>query len=177
MGRYGRTTVGSQFGLCALGTRCPSMPGATRGVSSIAARTVAPSLTMRALGNEPTVPIGLPSTCVTSTIRNRSRGSRSKCLMARQRGRCLVNTSSQIYFVHLQLRARRPLATRSHREEVAVPYNLLIIPARALCKPVVKPQAVGGDRQIVVHGLPFARHQVLKVHSKDVPGGCVIGFR
>jgi len=34
------------------------MPGATRDVSSIAARTVAPSLTMRAPGNEPTVPIG-----------------------------------------------------------------------------------------------------------------------
>jgi hypothetical protein len=64
-----------------------------------------------------------------------------------------VNTSSQIYFVHLQLRARRPLATRSHREEVAVPYNLLIVSALALREPVVKPQAVGGDRQIVVHGL------------------------
>jgi hypothetical protein len=36
----------------------------------------------------------------------------------------LVNTSSQIYFVHLQLRARRPFATRSDREEVAVPYNI-----------------------------------------------------
>jgi hypothetical protein len=74
--------------------------GVTRGVSSIAARTVARLLTMRALGNEPTVPIGLPSTCVTSMIQNWSQGSRSRCLMAHQHGRCLVNTFSQIYFVH-----------------------------------------------------------------------------
>src|SRR5262249_28731357 len=53
MARYGRTTVGSQFRLRAVGVRWPSTPGVTRGVSSIAARTVARLLTMRALGNEP----------------------------------------------------------------------------------------------------------------------------
>lgn len=133
MARSGHTTVGSQFGLYALAMRCPSTPGA-KGVSSIAARTVARLLTMRALGNEPTVPIGLPSTCVTSTIQSRSRGFRSRCLMARQRGRCLVNTSSQIYFVHLQLRAGRPSATRSDREEVAVPHNIGMQCQRQTCR-------------------------------------------
>src|SRR5262249_1819621 len=47
MARYGRTTVGSQFRLRAVGARWPSTPGVTRDVSSIAARTVARLLTMR----------------------------------------------------------------------------------------------------------------------------------
>src|SRR5215510_14878731 len=124
MARYGRTTVGSQFRLRAVGARWPSTPGVTRDDSSIAARTVARLLTMRTLGNEPTVPIGLPSTCVTSTIQNWSQGSRSRCLMAHRHGRCLVNTFSQTYFVHPQLGARRSLATRSDREQVAGPYSI-----------------------------------------------------
>src|SRR5262245_1805392 len=100
MARYGRTTVGSQFRLRAVGARWPSTPGVTRDVSYIAARTVARVLTMRALGNAPTVQIGLPSTRVTTTIQKWSRGSRSRCLMPHRHGRCLVNTFSQTYFVH-----------------------------------------------------------------------------